>query len=140
MEAYLVLLSSLAFIAFLIPHRARYYCAAIGWVSIIAALLLDLPVYFGENNFLYPIMAVLGIPFLAITIPELIRKNPLVIYLSRAAAVAFLIYAPFAYIPAFGDWLISAVVDQVLWLLSVLHYPVTRVNWIWFPMASSGWK
>ena len=41
--------------------------------------------------------------------------------LSTAAAVAFLIYAPFEFIPALGDWLISVVVGQVFWVLNALR-------------------
>ena len=54
--------------------------------------------------------------------------------LSRAAAVAFLIYVPFSFdqIPLFrtlGDWLISQVVGQIVWLLDLLHYPTTLDSW-----------
>jgi archaeosortase A (PGF-CTERM-specific) len=49
--------------------------------------------------------------------------------LSRAAAVAFLIYAPFEYIPALGDWLISAVVGQIVWILDALNYTITLPEW-----------
>jgi archaeosortase A (PGF-CTERM-specific) len=50
--------------------------------------------------------------------------------LSRAAAVAFLIYAPFEYIPALGDWLIGVVVSQVVWMLDALNYPITLADWM----------
>jgi archaeosortase A (PGF-CTERM-specific) len=49
--------------------------------------------------------------------------------LSRAAAVAFIIYAPFEYIPAAGDWLISVVVGQIIWVLDVLHFSVSLADW-----------
>jgi archaeosortase A (PGF-CTERM-specific) len=49
--------------------------------------------------------------------------------LSRAAAVAFLIYAPFEYIPALGDWLISVVVGQIVWILDALNYTITLPEW-----------
>ena len=59
----------------------------------------------------------------------LLRDDPRVISLSRAAAVAFLIYAPFEYIPAFGDWLIDIVVGQVVFILDTLGHTVTLTDW-----------
>jgi archaeosortase A (PGF-CTERM-specific) len=56
-------------------------------------------------------------------------------HLSRAAAVAFLIYAPFEYIPAIGiwpapgDWLIGIVVGQVTGMLDALGFAVTLAEW-----------
>ncbi|HVP97438.1 archaeosortase A [Methanoregula sp.] len=129
MIEYLVLISCLGFLASLIPGRHRKYAAIIGWVFIVAFLFADLPEYFSENNFLYPVMAILSVPFLLITIRYLLEENTAVLHLSRAAAVAFLIYAPFTYIPEAGNWLISAVVGEVVWLLQVFNYPVNLDAW-----------
>ena len=129
MIEYLVLISCLGFLASLIPGRHRKYAAIVGWIFIVAFLYADLPEYFSENNFLYPLMAVLSVPFLFITIRYLLEENDTVLHLSRAAAVAFLIYAPFTYIPQAGSWLISAVVGEVVWLLQALNYPVTLDAW-----------
>ena len=49
--------------------------------------------------------------------------------LTTAAAVAFLIYAPFAFIQPLGDWLISVVVGQIAWVLTALHYQTALVAW-----------
>ena len=65
-----------------------------------------MPYYLSINNYLYPTLAILSIPFLIITAKYLIAGDLRVEQLSRAAAVAFLIYAPFAFTPL-GDWLIS---------------------------------
>ena len=129
MIEYLVLISCLGFLAFLIPGPHRKYAAIIGWVFIVAYLFFDLPEYFSENNILYPIMAVLSIPFLYITIKYLLAGNTEIFHLSRAAAVAFLIYAPFTYIPDVGNLLITGVVTEVVWLLHVFNYPVTLDAW-----------
>ena len=129
MIEYLVLISCLGFLAFLIPGRHRKYTAVIGWIFIIAYLFADLPEYFSENNILYPVMAVLSIPFLVITIKYLLAENKEIFHLTRAAAVAFLIYAPFTYIPEIGNLLISAVVTEVVWLLHLFNYPVTLDDW-----------
>ncbi len=100
-----------------------------GWFAIVASILIDLPIYFSENNFIYPIMGLLGIPFLAITISELLKENKLVIQLSRVAAIAFLIYFPFAYMEPLGNWLISVVYDQMLVIFSVIGFQFTQVDW-----------
>jgi archaeosortase A (PGF-CTERM-specific) len=129
MIEYLVLISCIGFLAFLIPGRYRKYPAIIGWIFIILSLFANLPEYISENNFMYPLMAVLSIPFLYITVKYLLRDDHRVISLSRAAAVAFLIYAPFEYIPVIGNWLIAIVVDQVVFILDTLGYLVTLTDW-----------
>jgi len=129
MIEYLVLISCIGFLAFLIPGRHRKYSAIIGWTFIVLSLFTELPYYLSLNNFLYPIMAVLSVPFLVITSKYLLAEDDRVMHLSRAAAVAFLIYAPFEYIPALGDWLIGIVVGQVVWMLDALQYPVTLADW-----------
>ncbi|MFA6363931.1 archaeosortase A [Methanoregula sp.] len=129
MIEYLVLISCIGFLAFLIPGRHRKYAAITGWVFIVLFLFATLPEYFAENNFLYPVMAVLSVPFLFITTKYLLVDDIRVLHLSRAAAVAFLIYAPFEYLPVVGNWLISMVVGQVVWLLQILNYPVSLDAW-----------
>jgi archaeosortase A (PGF-CTERM-specific) len=129
MIEYLVLISCIGFLAFLIPGRFRKYPAIVGWTFIVLFLFAELPYYFSINNFLYPLMAVLSVPFLLITVKCLLRDERCVINLSRAAAVAFLIYAPFEYIPALGSWLISIVTGQVVILLDALGHTVTLIDW-----------
>jgi archaeosortase A (PGF-CTERM-specific) len=133
MIEYLVLASFLGFVAFLIPGRHRKYAAIIGWTAIILFLFAELPYYFSQNNFLYPLMAALSLPFLVITAQYLLKNDERVMNLSRAAAVAFIIYAPFDYellhVPGLGDWLISVVVGQVVWILALLNFPVTLDAW-----------
>jgi len=134
MIEYLVLISFFGFLAFLLPGRHRKYAAILGWAAIILFLFAELPYYFSQNNFLYPLMAVLSLPFLVITAQHLLDEDERVIHLSRAAAVAFLIYAPFGFdqIPLFADLgnaLIALVVNQVVWILNLLNFPVTLDAW-----------
>jgi len=129
MIEYLVLISCIGFLAFLIPGRFRKYPAIIGWIFIVVFLFAELPYYFSINNFLYPVMAALSVPFLYITVKYLLRDDTRVINLSRAAAVAFLIYAPFEYVPFIGNWLIGVVVDQIVFLLNILGHAVTLADW-----------
>lgn len=127
METLLVTLSGIAFLAFLLPHAYRKYCAILGWTSIIAVLFLQIPYYASENNFLYPSLALLSVPFLAVTARLLLRENAAVFQLTRAAAVAFLIYAPFAFYAPLGDALIDLVIGQLMWLLGLIGYPAELV-------------
>jgi len=129
MIEYLVLVSCIGFLAFLVPGRHRKYAAITGWTFIILFLFAELPYYFSINNFLYPVIAALSVPFLYITVKYLLIEDPRMMNLSRAAAVAFLIYAPFEYLPALGNWLIDIVVGQVVWLLNAFQYPVSLADW-----------
>jgi archaeosortase A (PGF-CTERM-specific) len=134
MIEYLVLISCIGFLAFLIPGRHRKYAALVGWIFIILTLFAQLPEFFLENNFMYPAIAALSVPFLVITAKYLLLEDERIINLSRAAAVAFLIYAPFGFdqVPLFaalGNWLISLVVTQVVWILNIMQYSVTLSDW-----------
>lgn len=129
MKEYLVLVSCIFFIGFLIPGRYRTYFAAAGWTSVVLLLFAGIPEYASLNNFLYPTLAVLSVPFLLITIKYLLRGDTRVIQLSMAAAVAFLIYAPFEFISPLGNGLISVVVGQTAWLTQAAGYPLTFDAW-----------
>ena len=126
---YFVLISCIGFLTFLIPGRHQKYAAITGWTCIVLFLFAELPYYFALNNFLYPIMAVMSIPFLIITARYLIAEDDRIMHLSRAAAVAFLIYAPFVYIPLLGNWLIGIVVGQITGILDALRFIVTLAEW-----------
>ncbi len=128
MKELFVLASCIFFLAFLIPTRARRYFAILGWTAIVLFLFAEVPYYLSINNFLYPTLAVLAVPFLYITAQYLLAGDPRVEHLSRAAAVAFLIYAPFAFTPL-GDWLISVVVGQTLWLVRSLGFGADLLAW-----------
>jgi len=134
MIEYLILISCFGFLAFLVPGRHRYYAAIIGWIFIVLTLFAELPEYFSENNFMYPLIAILSVPFLVITIKYLLKGDSRAVSLSRAAAVAFLIYAPFGFdqVPLFaalGNALIGLVVGQVVWILDLLQFPTTLDAW-----------
>jgi archaeosortase A (PGF-CTERM-specific) len=90
MIEYLVLISCIGFLAFLVPGRHRKYAAIFGWMFIVLALFANLNEYFAENNFLYPLIAALSVPFLYITAKYLLREDERALNLSRAAAVAFI--------------------------------------------------
>jgi archaeosortase A (PGF-CTERM-specific) len=129
MIEYLVLLSCIGFLLFLVPGRHRKYAAIVGWTFIVLSLFANLDYYFAENNFVYPLMAALSLPFLYITAKYLVKEDERALNLSRAAAVAFILYAPFEFIPAAGDWLIGIVVGQIVWVLDLLQFNVSLVDW-----------
>lgn len=106
MIEYLVLLSCAGFLAFLVPGRHRKYAAITGWTFIVLTLFAMLPEFFKEYNFMYPLIAAMSVPFLVITAKYLLAEDERVIHLTRAAAVSFLIYAPFGFteVPLFA-WL-----------------------------------
>ncbi|MCU0630123.1 MAG: archaeosortase A [Methanoregulaceae archaeon] len=132
MIEYLILISCVFFLIFLVPTQYRQYAAIVGWTGMVLYLFAEIPYYLSINNFLYPLLAVLSVPFLIITIRLLLKSELRVMQLSTAAAVAFLIYAPFEFIPALGNWLISVVVGQVFWVLNVLNYNTLLVAWDMF--------
>jgi len=95
----------------------------------VANLLLEVPDYLVQDNLLYPAIAVMSVPFLAITILRLLAEDQTILQLSSAAAVATLIFVPFSFMPLFRDALISAVVGQAVWLLHAFGYPVQIEGW-----------
>lgn len=129
MNEYLVLLSCIGFLLFLLPHRYNWYAGIVGWASISLLLLLELPGFLQINNFLYPILGILSVPFVYLTARRLLTKDPVVGSLTRAAAFSFLIYAPFGFFEPLKNWLIGVVISQILWILEMLRYPVTLYEW-----------
>ena len=132
MTEYFILISCLFFLIFLIPNRYRQYAAIVGWTGMVLYLFAEVPYYLSINNFLYPLLAILSVPFLFITGQLLLKSEIRVMQLSTAAAVAFLIYSPFEFIPALGDWLISVVVGEGFYVLNSLHYNTLLVAWDMF--------
>ena len=93
----LIPVSCLFFLFALVPGRHRTYAAIIAWITIIIVFIGGLPTWIEDSNILYPVMALLSIPFLIITTRLLLKGNDAVMSLTRAAGVAFIIYAPFAF-------------------------------------------
>lgn len=115
----------LAFAVFLVSGHYRKYPAIAGWTCIVLNLFLELPAFFSEMNFFYPILALLSVPFLAITASRLLRDDPAVLRLSTTAAVATLIFVPFVLVAVLRDALIGIVVGLAFSLITALgHHPV----------------
>jgi archaeosortase A (PGF-CTERM-specific) len=129
MIEYLVLASGISFFAFLLPWAGRRYAAILGWAAMVLFLIAEIPYYLSQNNILYPTLAILAVPFLYITAWRLLRDDPSILALSRGAAVAFLIYAPFAYLPPLGDFLIGVVTGQILSVIGAVSHSATLLDW-----------
>jgi len=137
MSVLLVLCAFLAFAMFLIARRQKV-AAIFGWACIVLNLWSELPAFFREHNFLYPVLALLSLPFLAITAERLIREDPAVLQLSRTAAIATIIYVPFALVPFLHDGLISIVVLLAFGLITALGNHPHMVAWdVFFENAFS---
>jgi archaeosortase A (PGF-CTERM-specific) len=119
MSDLLVLGAFLSFALFLIAWQQRYAAIA-GWACIVLNLWSELPAFLAESNFLYPALALLSLPFLIITAERLLRLDPVVLQLSRTAAIATVIWVPFALIPFLRDGLISVVVTLAFGFITAL--------------------
>lgn len=124
-----VTLSCIAFLLYLIPGKHQKYVASTGWIAMEAVLLLMFPYFFEEGNFVYPTIAIIVLPCIYITVKRLFMDDYYVRRLTYAASIAYLIYAPFAFIPALGNWLISVVVDLVAVVLTAIVTPYTMSAW-----------
>ncbi|MDD1665507.1 MAG: archaeosortase A [Methanomicrobiales archaeon] len=129
MIEYLVLASGIFFLAFLIPWGGRKYAAILGWAAMVLFLIAEIPYYISQNNILYPTLAILALPFLLMTSQRLLSEDRSILALSRASAVAFLIYAPFAYLSPLGDYLIGVVTGQVITLIDAAGSPASLLAW-----------
>ncbi|HVP24684.1 MAG TPA: archaeosortase A [Methanomicrobiales archaeon] len=130
MIEYLVLASGIFFLLFLFPWKGRKYAAILGWAAMVLFLIAEIPFYiFSENNILYPAIAILSLPFLFVTSRRLLLGDKSILALSRGAAVAFLLFAPFAYIPPLGNWLIGVVAGEVTTFVNAMAGGATLLEW-----------
>jgi archaeosortase A (PGF-CTERM-specific) len=128
MSDLLILCAFLSFALFL-AAREQKFAALAGWTCIVLNLWSEMPALFSEDNFLYPVLAILSLPFLLITGEGLLRKDPAILQLSRTAAIATIIYVPFAVISPLHDLAIAGVVTLAFGFISALgHHPV-MVSW-----------
>jgi exosortase/archaeosortase len=79
----LVLMAFLAFVVFLVAGKGKKYAAIIGWTLVVVNLLIEVPGDLTLDNFLYPAIAVLSVPFLAITIRQLRSDDPIMMQQSK---------------------------------------------------------
>lgn len=129
LEAAIAGVSFAGFLGFLLPVPWKKWFAVIGWTALVGMLFAHLPEYFAENNIIYPLIAVLALPALWITIQKLYEESSVVFCMTRAAAIGFLIFAPFAYIGVLGDWLIGVNVMILEWFFNILGFQYSLAGW-----------
>lgn len=124
MSDIIIIAAFLSFLVFFIGGKYRRYAAIAGWTCIVLNLWSEIPALLHEANFLYPLLALLSLPFLAITADCLLREDKVVLQLTRAAAIATVILVPFMLIPALGNGLIGLVVMVSFTMITALgHHP-----------------
>ena len=129
MSDVLVIAAFLSFLVFFIAGQRQQYAAITGWTCIVFNLWSELPAFLREDNFLYPVLALLSLPFFAITAERLYRRDPVVLQLSRTAAIAAVIWVPFALVPFLHDALVSVVVTLAFALITTLGHHPHMVAW-----------
>jgi len=124
MSDFLILAAFFLFGSFFLAGRQKKYAAIGGWTLVVINLFSEVPAYLKADNFLYPCLAIASLPFLLITVRYLLHDDPVVLQLSKTAAVATMIYVPFAFVPALQDALIATVVNQAVWIIQAFgHHP-----------------
>jgi archaeosortase A len=124
MSDILVLSAFASFLIFLAAGQYRQVAAIAGWACIVLNLWSELPAFLLENNFLYPALALLSLPFFVITAERLLHEDPVIFRLSRTAAIATIIYIPFALVPVLHDGLIGVTVTLASGIITALgHHP-----------------
>jgi archaeosortase A len=129
MSDLLVIAAFIVFPAFFVAGRYRKYPAIAGWACIVLNLWSELPAFIREDNFLYPVLALLSLPFLAITAERLLRDDPVVLQLTRTAAIATVIWVPFALVPLLRDGLIAVTVTLASGIITALGHHPQLVAW-----------
>ena len=135
----------IAFLLSLIPGKQGKYCAITGWIFLEAGLLQMLPGLIEEGNIFYPVLIIAAIPLTYITIKRLLAEDPHILRLTWAAAIAGIIYAPFAIIAPLGNWLISIVVSCIQFVFHSIGYTYIMADWdifesVWYaPGYSMGY-
>jgi archaeosortase A (PGF-CTERM-specific) len=129
MSDLLVTAAFASFLLFFAAGRYRKFAAIAGWTCIVLNLWSELPALFREDNFLYPAIALLSLPFLAITAERLFHNDPVILQISRTAAIATVLYVPFALVPVLHDGLIALTVTLAFGVITALGHHPQMVAW-----------
>jgi len=124
--------SLIAFVLTLIPGKYDKYTAAVGWILLEISLLLMLPSLIEEGNIFYPMLIVVGIPLIYITVKRVLVRDPRILRLTYGAAIAGIVYAPFAMITELGNWLISVVVFCIQQVFDLIGFQYSMADWNMF--------
>jgi len=131
-QTLLASISFAGFLLFLFPGKYKKIFASLGWIFLVASVFANFPEYFSDNNIAYPVVAFLSLPVLIITVRKCLAEDENIIMLTRGASIAYLIYAPFAYIPLFGDALILLNVKMIELVFAALGFTYSLPEWNMF--------
>lgn len=129
---YVVLISCIGFLLFLIPGKHQKYTAIVGWTAMEVILFLMFPKFIAEGSFIYILIAFAALPCVYITAKNLLKDEYFVKRLTYAASIAYLIYAPFAFIPVLGNWLIGIVTTLTASVLTFIGTEFVMYDWNMF--------
>ncbi len=129
-EVFLLLIASLVcFILFLAPTELKKDFSAGGWIFLTLVFLYVSFSHLPENEFVYPILALIALPFVALTVKGALESNPIVFQLSAVAAIAFTIYALLVFVDPIADWMIAAQVESTAALLNAFGHATSVYSW-----------
>ncbi|NMB79994.1 MAG: archaeosortase A [Methanomicrobiales archaeon] len=129
MSGLIIAFALIAFLLALVPGPHRKYAAIGGWACIVLNLFSEVPAFVSEANFLYPALALLSVPFMAVTTKELLQENPVALRLTCSAAIAAVLFVPFALVPLLSYTLITAVISTVFAIVTALGHQPFMVTW-----------
>jgi archaeosortase A (PGF-CTERM-specific) len=129
-EVFLLLIASLlCFILFLAPTGFKKYFSAGGWTFLIILFLYVSFSYLPENEFVYPICALIALPLAALTVKGALESNPIVFQLSSVAAIAFTIYALLVFVEPIANFMIAAQVNSTAAALNAIGHATSIYSW-----------
>lgn len=129
MISILLMLSLISFILFLAPIEFKNYFAASGWTFLGIFFFLFSFCHIAENEYVYPLAALLSLPLFITTITASMSKDATAYRISTVAAVAFIIYSAIALNQIVSEWLIRMQVENTVFALTLLGHPVEAPSW-----------
>ncbi len=85
--------------------------------------------YISDNEIIYPISALITLPFAALTVKGALEENPSIFRLSAVAAIAFTIYALLVFVEPIANWMIAAQVESTTAILNAIGHPTSVYSW-----------
>ena len=124
-----LVLSLISFVLYLVPSGYKKYFAAGGWAYLGIFFILFSISHITENEFVYPLAAVLSIPLFITTINASLSEEKTAFRITTVAAVAFVIYSIIALNRIIVDWLILMQVENTIFALTMIGHPVETPSW-----------
>lgn len=127
-EAFLIF-SLVSFVMYLLPFGYRKYLAAGGWLFLGIFFVLFSLCHVAENEYIYPIAALLSIPLFITTISASIKEDKTAFRITTIAAVAFILYSVIALNQIISEWLIKMQVENTIFALTMIGHHAETPSW-----------